>query len=179
MRRTLTFTGCVAVAMLALTVPSAVLADDDDQGRRFKARLSGFHENPSISTTGHGTMDLQIDEANEVIHFSLTYADIEGGGPNVAHIHLSAQHVNGGVVTFLCGGGTKPDPCPAVSGTVTGEIRPADIGGPAAQGIEPMAFGEFVHAIRAGFTYVNAHSTRWPGGEIRGQIVRGERRLND
>ena len=59
------------------------------------------------------------------------------------------------------------------SGTVTGVIVPSDILGPAAQGInpgEPTAFDELVRAIRAGYTYVNVHTTRWTGGEIRGQI---------
>ena len=31
-------------------------------------------------------------------------------------------------------------------------------------------FDELLRAIRAGATYVNVHSTRWPGGEIRSQI---------
>jgi hypothetical protein len=35
---------------------------------------------------------------------------------------------------------------------------------------EPTAFEELVRAIRAGFTYANVHTTRWPGGEVRGQI---------
>jgi hypothetical protein len=38
------------------------------------------------------------------------------------------------------------------------------------QGIEPGAIGELVAAIRAGATYVNVHSSKWPGGEIRAQI---------
>ena len=56
---------------------------------------------------------------------------------------------------------------------VSGTIIPADIVGPAAQGInpgEPTAFEELVRAIRAGFAYANVHSTRWTGGEIRGQL---------
>ena len=43
-------------------------------------------------------------------------------------------------------------------------------GPPAMQGIEPGAIGELVAAIRAGHTYVNVHSSKWPGGEIRAQI---------
>src|SRR2546425_12226928 len=97
---------------------------------------------------------------------------VEGGTAVAAHIHFSARRVNGGGVAFLCGGGGKPA-CPATEGTVTGVIHAADIIGPLAQGIEPGAFEEFVAAIRAGFTYANVHSARWPNGEIRGQI-RGE-----
>ena len=176
MRKCLLSATFATAAILVVVVGSSVSGDDDSRGgNRFKGRMTGFQENPSVSTTGRGTIDLRIDAENEVIEFKLTYQDIEGGGPNVAHIHFSDRHVNGGVVTFLCGGGTKPAPCPPVSGTVTGEIRPADIGGPAAQGIEPLAFAEFVRAIRAGVTYANAHSTRFAGGEIRGQILRGDR----
>ena len=89
-----------------------------------------------------------------------------------AHIHVGARGVNGGVAVFFCGGGGRPA-CPTPSGTVTGVITPADIVGPAAQGINPgeaTAFDELVAAIRAGVAYANVHSKRWPAGEIRGQI---------
>jgi hypothetical protein len=46
----------------------------------------------------------------------------------------------------------------------------ADVIGPTTQGIEPGAFAELVRAMRAGVTYTNVHSTKFPAGEIRGQI---------
>jgi hypothetical protein len=42
--------------------------------------------------------------------------------------------------------------------------------GPNAQGIEPGSLAEIVRAMQAGVAYANIHTTRWPGGEIRGQI---------
>jgi hypothetical protein len=72
------------------------------------------------------------------------------------------------VAAFLCGGGGKPA-CPQ-SGTVTGTIVPADVVGPATQGIAAGEFGELVAAIRAGRTYANVHSSKFPAGEVRGQI---------
>ena len=71
---------------------------------------------------------------------------------------------------FLCGGSTKPTPCPNVEGTVTGTVTAADIIGPNGQGVEPGSFDEMVRAMRNGSGYANIHTTRWPGGEIRGQI---------
>jgi hypothetical protein len=53
---------------------------------------------------------------------------------------------------------------------VTGTLRPADVIGPAGQGITAGQFEELVRAIRAGATYVNVHSSLYPGGEIRGQL---------
>jgi hypothetical protein len=42
---------------------------------------------------------------------------------------------------------------------------------PRHKGIEPSSFEELVRAMRSGVTYVNVHTTRWPDGEIRGQIA--------
>ena len=60
--------------------------------------------------------------------------------------------------------------CPPSPATVTGTIRPADVIGPAGQGITAGQFAELVAAIRAGATYVNVHSSTYPGGEIRAQL---------
>jgi hypothetical protein len=170
-RKHLLFAAIAAVGIFAVAAGSSVLADDDSNGKNhFKAELDGFQETPaSISTTGSGTLDLRIDEEEERIEYELSYSDIEGGAATASHIHFSGLHQSGGVVAFLCGGPTTP-PCPPTSGTVTGVIVPADVIGPTGQGIEPGSFAEFVRAIRAGFTYANVHSPRWPGGEIRGQI---------
>ena len=59
---------------------------------------------------------------------------------------------------------------PERRGHVEGDITAADVIGPNGQGIEPGSFGEILRAMRAGHAYANIHTTRWPGGEIRGQI---------
>ena len=102
------------------------------------------------------------------ISYTLSYSAMESTVTQ-AHIHFAQQHVGGGVIAFLCGGGDKPA-CPATTGTVTGTIDPADVIGPVSQGIAPGEFAELVRAMRAGVTYANVHSTAFPGGEIRGQI---------
>lgn len=53
---------------------------------------------------------------------------------------------------------------------MTGTIVPANVIGPAGQGIAAGEFGELVEAIRQGATYANVHTVAFPGGEIRGQI---------
>ena len=70
---------------------------------------------------------------------------------------------------FLCGGGGKPA-CPSNSGTVTGTVTAGDIIGPAAQGIAASQFAKALQALRDGLAYANAHTSTYPGGEIRGQI---------
>jgi hypothetical protein len=79
---------------------------------------------------------------------------------------------------FLCSNlGNGPpgtQACPPNGGTISGTIRPADIGaGAASQGIAAGEFDEFLAAIKVGATYVNVHSVDRPAGEIRAQLVRG------
>jgi hypothetical protein len=134
-------------------------------GHSLGAELKGFSEVPAVSTTARGRLKLQID-GNE-IHYSLTYSGLEG--PVLfAHIHFGQEDVEGGVAAFLCGGGSKPA-CPQ-SGEVTGTITSSDVVGPAAQGIAAGEIDELIAAIRAGKTYSNVHSDKFPMGEIRGQI---------
>lgn len=160
----------VAAGALAVAAGSSALAQGSPSGpNHVRASLNGFQENPSIVTTGTGTFDLRIDDAQQTITFELTYSGLEGGTVSAAHIHISSRADNGGVSAFFCGGSTKPAPCPQ-DGTVTGTITPADVVGPTAQGVGPGEFEKLVRAIRAGHTYANVHTARWPGGEIRGQI---------
>jgi len=61
--------------------------------------------------------------------------------------------------------------CPAPPATISGTITAVDVTNLANErGISAGEFDELLKAIRAGATYVNVHSTRWPGGEIRSQI---------
>ena len=154
------------LALLTLAVAGVVAADDKS---RVKANLGGYQETPAISSTGTATFVATIDDEAQTIRYTLVLNNLEGGSTLFAHIHFGQRSVAGGVAAFLCGGGSKPA-CPNVSGVVTGTIVPADVVGPNAQGIEPGSFGELVAAIRAGVAYANVHTTRWPGGEIRGQI---------
>ena len=139
------------------------------RSKTFTAHLNGYQETPSVSSTGVGEFRAWLVEP-EKIHYVFRYANLEGGTSLFAHVHFGQFSVAGGVSFFLCGGSTKPDPCPNVTGTVEGDVTPADVIGPNGQGIEPSSFQEILRAMRAGQAYANIHTTRWPAGEIRGQI---------
>lgn len=134
-----------------------------------KADLSGYEEVPAVSSTGTGELRLKVNEENQLIEYELSYANLEGTTTTAAHIHLGQKGVNGGVIAFFCGGGGK-DPCTPGSGTFTGTIVPADVIGPTAQGLAAGEFAEVLRALRAGQIYVNVHTNKHPGGEIRGQV---------
>ena len=180
MSRKRIYVAVAAVALVVLAGASYAVAQGTGQtpdngpgnpGReeRAHAELNGYQEVPSVSTTGFGEFTAIVDDETQTITYTLTYAAVQGVA-TAAHIHLGQRSVNGGVSAFLCGGGDKP-PCPLVAGTVTDVITPAEVVGPALQGIEPGSMPELIRAIRAGATYVNVHSTRFPNGEIRAQIA--------
>jgi hypothetical protein len=167
----------VAVLAAAAAVGTVAVAGD---GKQIREDLIGYQEVPAISTTGNGTFKARIDRNGQQISYRLTYADLEGDVTQ-AHIHIGQRAVNGAIVAFLCSNLPNPPAgtpaCPPAPGTVEGTIEPADVrdtttatppvGG---QGIEAGAFDELVDAIKAGVTYANVHSTKWPGGEIRAQL---------
>ncbi len=62
--------------------------------------------------------------------------------------------------------------CPQ-TGKVTGTITAANVIGPAGQGIAAGEFAEALRAVRKGVAYANVHSSKYPAGEIRGQIDGG------
>jgi hypothetical protein len=156
------------VAALPLLGDATVLADHGSK-RRARARLSGDNEVPAVSSTGRGSFEARIDKDTETIEFELSYQDLEGTTIVAAHVHFGQKDVNGGVMFFLCGGGSKPA-CPPSPATITGTVVAADIVGPAGQGIDAGEFAEAVAAIRDGLAYTTVHTDKHPGGEIRGQL---------
>jgi len=139
--------------------------------KKFEARLNGFQEVPSVSTTGFGNFEAELVEPMK-LHFRFHYEGLEGGTSLFAHVHFGQRSVVGGVSFFLCGPpANAPVTCPDVAGDIEGDITPANVVGPNGQGIEPGSWGELIRAMQAGHSYANIHtSPRWPGGEIRGQI---------
>lgn len=159
---------CLAALAGAVLVPSSSAAHEG----RLRAALRGYSEVPAVSSTGMGRFTARVSKDGSAISYELSYAGLEGTTTTAAHIHIGQKDVTGGVIAFLCGGGGKPV-CPAREGTVTGTIVAADVIGPAGQGIATGEFAELLRAIDAGVTYVNVHTEKHPGGEIRGQ-VKGE-----
>ncbi len=145
-------------------------------GNDIREKLSGYEETPlALSTPGQAKFKVRIDEADQEISYRLSYAELEAAVQQ-AHIHFGARGQSGGVSVFLCtnlgNGPAGTQACPPQPARITGTIVPADVIGPAVQGIDPGEFEELVDAIRAGATYANVHSVKYPDGEIRAQLER-------
>jgi CHRD domain len=163
----------------ASTLVVAAIATADEGSRNISAHggLSGYQEAPAtISTTGGGTFTAKIANDGQSFEWTLSYEALEGAVQQ-AHIHFGARGLANGIAVFLCtnlgNGPAGTQPCPAPPATISGTATAADVIGPAAQGIEAGAFAEVIAAMRAGVAYANVHSTKWTGGEIRGQLDGG------
>jgi CHRD domain-containing protein len=168
MRRLVTLIGVIVLGSISMIAFA--------QGfKRISEVLTGYEETPSaVSTTGNGTFKAVISNDASRIDWELSYNDLEGAVQQ-AHIHFGQKSVTGPISVFLCtnlgNGPAGTQPCPAPPATISGTITAVDVTNLANErGISAGEFDELIKAIRAGATYVNVHSTRWPGGEIRSQI---------
>ncbi len=145
-----------------------------------RADLESFQEVPAVSSPASGQFRAKVIK-NTTIEYTLSYKGLEADATQ-SHIHIGQRSVNGGIVVYLCQTGTNLDPtklaplCPPREGTVTGTLTSANLApnaGAQGQGIEGATddnFAELLKAIREDVAYVNVHTTKFGGGEIRGQI---------
>ena len=150
--------------------------------KNVKEFLTGYEEVPSVSTAAGGEFTATIRKDN-TIDWQLRYSDLEGTIKQ-SHIHIGNVGVNGGISVFLCtnlgNGPVGIQTCPAPPAVISGTIFPVDVSpniaatlGARNQGLGTGQMEELIAAMRAGATYVNIHTTTWPGGEVRSQIQHG------
>jgi hypothetical protein len=161
------------LAVCLLTAFVATLGAQSKE-KRLRADLAGSQEVPVVSSTGHGQFVAQIDAQDGTFTYELSYDALEGTVTQ-SHIHLGQLSVNGGSMIWLCGTAANPGPggtpaCPMPGDSVGRTVGPADVVGPAGQGIAAAEWEEALAALRGGVAYANVHSTKHPGGEIRGQV---------
>ena len=168
----------LVLGLVATSVAVAATRGDGNHhgkngSQQFTAHLTGYNETPaSLNSPAHGDLTLTI--GTNSLTWSLTYSGFVNQ-PFVAHVHVGQPGTSGGVAFFFCGGGGKAA-CPSsASGpvTISGSVGSGDIVGPTTQGFAANDLTSIVKAIQAGATYANMHTSVYPGGEIRGQLVGG------
>ncbi len=125
----------------------------------FTADLNEANVVGGTGSTATGTASFSV--VGQTLLFSI---DVTGVTDVTAvHIHgPAAVGVNGGVVQGLCNSDDGPA---CATGTVNGVL----VAGAAPR--SRIAFDELVVMMRDGDSYVNVHTTAFPGGEIRGQVT--------
>lgn len=111
--------------------------------------LKGVEEVPANTSPGLGTATVSLDDVANTVTVTGSYSGL-GSTATLCHIHgPAAVGVGAGIMVNLSvSGGT--------SGTISsgGSVTPAELAD-----------------ILSGFTYVNVHTTSFPAGELRGQIL--------
>jgi hypothetical protein len=152
------------LAFLAMALfASTALASSE---RNFVASLKGREEVPAVDTRAQGQAIFQVSKDGGSISYKLIVANIEN--VTMAHIHLGPAGVNGPVVVWLYPDAPPPQLIPGrFSGVLAeGTFTADDLVGPLAG----MSLEALIDEIVAGNTYVNVHTSQYPGGEVRGQI---------
>jgi hypothetical protein len=112
------------------------------------AKLTGAQEVPANASAGTGAMSLIVNSAHTSAHYRAVTSLAPAGG----HIHTGVAGVIGTLITAL---------------TFVGATSEADL---------PIAAADFSALDRA-LLYANVHTTAFPNGEIRGQLLRAGERL--
>ena len=171
--------------LIVFCLSVAAVASGDD-ANTFRASLRGLGEAPPVATQASGSFSATLSSDGTALSYTVTYSNLNAQ-VLFSHIHFGFTKEVGGVMVFLCGpaagapggppaGFPNPPACPdATSGTVSGTVTAANVVGPNSQGITAGAdFAKVVQAMREGAAYVNVHSTRSSGGEIRGPVRAGD-----
>lgn len=108
-------------------------------------RLDGSQEVPPVTTSAYGTATVDVTP-DRFVTVTLSVLDMT---PTAAHIHEGAKGANGPVIVPL--------------------TKISDNAFVAADGAR-MTEAQYA-AYKAGNTYLNVHSAKHPGGEIRAQLA--------
>ena len=147
MNRTLFLrTTCAAALAAVVLAGCGSMQGASTTQQTFQAVLAGTQEVPVVTTTGTGTADVRYNTNNQMLSWSVTHSGLSGP-VTAAHIHGPAgPGQNAGVVVPFTNVGAA---------TITGEAK-----------ITPEQLAQ----LTSGQWYVNLHTARNPGGEIRGQL---------
>ena len=114
--------------------------------------MSGLQEVPQRETLAKGWIDARYEKESKMLKFTVKWQDLTGI-PIGSHIHgVAPKGVNAGI---------KYDFTPllpkAVAGTFTNSVV-----------VDGVSIKE--DSLLLGYYYINIHTPKFPGGEIRGQL---------
>ena len=157
MRRVLMMMGA---AVLTLGIAGSAQA----QSMQFTAQMSGANETPGVLTGAYANATVTLDLGTQTVSWVIDVFNMPSGTNN-AHFHVGGPGLAGPtVVNVAFPAGVSNDYRLSGSATAANLLVRAD------QGIR--SWEDFLQALVGGQTYLNIHSVNFPGGEIRGQVLR-------
>lgn len=137
-----------AFGIIALAVTSlAFAAPSSAEKMAMKINLTSAAEVPANDSPGKGTADVTYDSVSKMLTWKVTYSGLTGPA-TMAHFHGPAESGKNAPVVI-----PFKDAASGASGSATlTDAQAAD--------------------LMAGKLYINVHTAKHPGGEIRGQVTK-------
>jgi hypothetical protein len=140
------FGGAVSAVLLGRTKPAKAATVT------YKATMNGATEVPPNTTTGSGTVTATFDPATKMLTWEGTFSGLTGAA-TAAHFHGPAEPgKNAGVAIWISEKGAP----------FTSPFK----------GSATLTDGQ-VSDLQSGLWYANVHTAANPGGELRGQMMKG------
>ncbi len=136
----------LSVVLAGILFTAASCKKSTDPNVTFKAIINGASETPANASTASGTATLTYNKDTKIFTVVVTFSGITA---TASHIHKGDVGVAGGVIF----GFTAP---------ITSPINYTSVALDATQDAD----------LNANMYYVNIHSAAFPGGEIRGQLIK-------
>ena len=140
----------------------------------FTGTLSGANENPVVTPAGTGTFTITLDTSTKKLTWDI---QVSGLTSNITagHIHgpwIPPSGPNVGVILNFAG--TPPIPGSTFTGinpaATTGRAQGNLTLGTALIGTSAVSGDSLAKLLLAGRAYVNVHTLKNPGGEVRAQV---------
>lgn len=144
----------ISLAIIGVLMPRLSNAAPDYAGTdgppiKFRATMSADEQSAPTYSPGQGLADFVLDRTTQQLNWTITFKDLTSNAV-AAHIHgPQTPGGNAGVIFDLAPNGTKS---PLVGSVVLND-------------------GELEYLL-TGRLYVNVHTTKYPAGELRGQVMR-------
>ena len=139
----------IAAGFVTLTLAGCGQMRPSQKMQIFEANLSATQEVPTNTSTATGAAEVQFNENTNMLSWKVTYTGLTGPA-TAGHIHGPAPAGQNAGVVIPFAGNMNAQP-------VMGEMT-----------VTPAQYAD----MAAGLYYVNIHTARFPGGEIRGQLRR-------
>jgi len=136
----------ISNVIVVVLITAVFYKKKDDPNVIFKATINGSSEVPANASTATGTATLTFNKDTKVFNVVVNFSGVTA---TASHIHKGETGVSGSVAF----GFTSP---------ITSPINYTSVALDAAQETD----------LFANLYYVNIHSTAYPEGEIRGQLIK-------
>jgi hypothetical protein len=137
----------VSSVVLAVWLAGAGIAGAASGPKQFLVNINSGQETPPNASNAFGVAHLTFDETSKMLCFSISYSGL-GSAEILAHIHG-----------------------PGAPGVAGGILFPLAVGSPKSGCVGPLDNVEKANLLK-NLLYINIHTAGFPGGEIRGQILR-------